>query len=82
MFKDLFTDFVEMGEFLSTHNKLDKIKIPLFGLGSYDDIMFGPETHPSDDVVQNLSSSVCLATSDKGAHCCHMTGTFLPRSWY
>ena len=51
MFKDLYTNFEEKGVFLSTYDKLDQVRVPLFGLGSLDDIMFIPETLPDAQVV-------------------------------
>lgn len=81
MFKHLFSNDVEMMEYLTITGRLDKITIPVFAFGSQDDVILTPLTIPNKEVA-NLKTPFCVTTSQRGAHCCHLTGTFIPRCWY
>lgn len=81
MFKDLFSTDDEMLEYLTITGRLDKVKVPVFAFGAQDDVILNPATIPTEE-IESLDNPFCVATSSKGAHCCHLTGTFLPRCWY
>jgi predicted alpha/beta-fold hydrolase len=57
------------------------IKVPTFCLSADNDQITPPYTNPYKE-CQAPDSNVILATTEYGAHCCHVTGTIKPRTWF
>ena len=55
--------------------------MPLFALGSEDDLILDPKTIPKEEVQQG-DFPIMIATAAKGAHAALITGNIIPKCWY
>ena len=62
-------------------DQVSKIKVPTFALGANDDQLCEDKLAPRKQVCAP-DSNICLAQTDFGTHCCHLTGGLIPKSWY
>ena len=62
-------------------DQVNKIKVPTFALNAVDDQIVDPNFVPRKQVCAP-GSNVCMAQTDFGTHCCHLTGALIPKSWY
>lgn len=66
---------------VSLAGRLDQIAVPTLALHSWDDQMIGPHTVPVEEITSR-GSNIILATTPKGAHCCHLAGKITPKPFY
>ena len=76
-----FKDVWHYYDYISLSDKVAKIRIPTFCLGACDDQVTDNKVTPRK-MVTATDSNVCVAMTDYGAHCCHMIGPIIPKSWY
>ena len=81
MYADQYTNYREFQQYMTLNHRLGDIKVPLFAFGAQDDVILSQTTIPRQEVAA-LSNPVCVATSQRGAHCCHLTGLLRPKCWY
>ena len=69
-------------DYVTVSDQVTKIKVPTFTLGACDDQIVDDWAVTPRKQACDPNSNVCVAMTDFGAHCCHLTGKFLPESWY
>ena len=67
--------------YITLADQVLSIKVPTFALGARDDQIADDSVTPRE-IVCKSESNVCVAVTDYGTHCCHITGRLIPRSWY
>ena len=54
--------------------RLHEIKVPLFAFGAMDDIILHSKIIPDKEVSESSTGQpIMIASSEGGAHCCHLT---------
>ena len=76
-----YKDVWQYYDYVTVADHVTKIKVPTFALGACDDQIVDKSLTPREQACAP-NSNVCVAMTDSGSHCCHLTGRFLPRSWY
>ena len=77
-----FASKQEYYDAVSIAEHVTDIKVPTFALDAKDDQLCGTEFFAPTKAVQGQESKVMLATTDFGAHVCHMQGHLIPKPWY
>ena len=70
---------------MTINGRLHELKVPLFAFGAMDDVILNSDTIPNQEARDSDGQPIMIATSDKGAHCCHLTNgrsIFTPQCWY
>ena len=59
-------------KYMTINGRLHELKLPLFAFGAKDDVILSSETIPNAEACQG-DQPIMIATSNEGAHCCHLT---------
>lgn len=78
-----FNGYKDAHEYYSagiTNGKHHLIKVPTLFISAKDDQIVTNKVQPKEEVTQN--ENLVLMETEKGGHCCHFTGLFIPKPWW